>query len=71
MGEDQSYAYDYYNIPLGAGDDEISDKLTRGSEVEHAELKEAEYRCCHHTALYYKNEERDYIFLIGGVKTIT
>ncbi|KAK6896771.1 Guanine nucleotide-binding protein subunit beta 1 [Candida tropicalis] len=64
----QSYAYDYYNIPLGAGDDEISDKLTRGSEVEHAELKEAEYRCCHHTALYYKNEERDYIFLIGGVK---
>lgn len=64
----QTYAYDYYNIPLGGGDDEISDKLTRGSEVEHPELKEAEYRCCHHTALYYKNEERDYIFLLGGVK---
>lgn len=30
-------------------------------------LVEAELRACHHTALYYKNEDRDYLFFAGGI----
>ncbi|KAL6451559.1 TIM10 Mitochondrial import inner membrane translocase subunit TIM10 [Candida maltosa Xu316] len=63
-----TYAYDHYNIPINTDDDEVANMLTKGNEIKNPELKEAEFRCCHHTALHYRNEERDYVFIIGGVK---
>lgn len=64
-----TYAYDYFNIPLEPGADDDGSLYTKENMVPHPELKEAELRCCHHTCVYYQNEERDYLFFLGGVKS--
>lgn len=64
-----TYAYDYFNIPLEPGADDDGSLYTKENMVASPELKEAELRCCHHTCVYYQNEERDYLFFLGGVKS--
>lgn len=64
-----TYAYDYFNIPLEPGADDDGSLYTKENMVPNPELKEAELRCCHHTCVYYQNEERDYLFFLGGVKS--
>ncbi|KAG7666061.1 uncharacterized protein J8A68_000491 [[Candida] subhashii] len=63
-----TYAYDYFNIPLAPDEDDDASRYTKENLVENPELKEAELRSCHHSALYYKNEERDYLFFLGGLR---
>ncbi|EGW35437.1 uncharacterized protein SPAPADRAFT_48431 [Spathaspora passalidarum NRRL Y-27907] len=63
-----TYVYDYFNVPLDPNEDDDLNKYTPQTEVETPELKPAELRGCHHTAMYYKNEERDYLFFIGGLR---
>lgn len=63
-----TFAFDYYNISQKPDEDEEVKTLSPENQVAEPQLKEAELRCCHHTAVYYRNEERDYLFIIGGVK---
>ncbi|RLV96162.1 hypothetical protein JA1_000300 [Spathaspora sp. JA1] len=63
-----TFVYDSFNIPLEGDEDDDLDKYKPEYEVEQPELKEAELRSCHHTVMYYKNEERDYLFFIGGLR---
>ncbi|KAI5955105.1 hypothetical protein KGF54_001666 [Candida jiufengensis] len=63
-----TYTYDYFNKPIKPGEDEDATEFTMDNVVADPELKEAELRCCHHTCLYYQNEERGYLFFVGGVK---
>ncbi|KAK6464244.1 hypothetical protein DFJ63DRAFT_311542 [Scheffersomyces coipomensis] len=62
-----TYAFDYYDIPLNSPyDDDDGSKYTKENELEESIFNEAELRACHHTALYYQNEECDYLFFMGG-----
>ena len=65
-----TFAFDYYNISQKPDEDEEVKTLSPENQVAEPQLKEAELRCCHHTAVYYRNEERDYLFIIGGVKIV-
>ncbi|CAK7894361.1 hypothetical protein CAAN1_02S02322 [[Candida] anglica] len=61
-----TYAYDYFDSPLKPWEDENILNLTPEKIEQDADLVEAELRSCHHQTLYFKNEERDYLFFIGG-----
>lgn len=63
-----TYLYDYFNVPLEAGGDDDGASYSKENELDEPALIEAELRACHHTALYYRNEERDYLFFMGGFR---
>ncbi|CCE79999.1 Piso0_003095 [Millerozyma farinosa CBS 7064] len=52
-----AHKYDAKKEDFGGPGDEANE----GSPIFEAEL-----RACHHTALYYKSEERNYLFFMGG-----
>lgn len=62
----QSYAYDYYNEPKQPFEDEQCDKLTLEAASNDAPLVEAELRACHHHALLYEQDNREYVLFVGG-----
>lgn len=62
-----TYAYNYFDYPLQPHEDEDISKLTQENAKAESELVEAELRSCHHHALYYQNEGRDYLFFLGGL----
>ncbi|KAL7667087.1 Uncharacterized protein ABC855_g749 [[Candida] zeylanoides] len=62
-----TYLYDYFQAPHQPWQDEDIASLGRDHVCADASLIEAELRSCHHHALYYKNEERDYLFFVGGL----
>lgn len=62
-----TYTYDYFNSPLQPYEDDDISKLTQENAKADTELIEAELRSCHHHALYYQNEGRDYLFFMGGL----
>lgn len=61
-----TYTRDYFNTPLAPDADDDLEYYTRHNLVRDPQLVEAELRACHHTALYYQNEEHDYLFFMGG-----
>ncbi|KAK6454947.1 uncharacterized protein RJT20DRAFT_795 [Scheffersomyces xylosifermentans] len=63
-----TYLFDYFNYPLGPGEDDDGARYAKEYEVDDPVLVEAELRACHHTCLYYRNEERDYLFFLGGFR---
>lgn len=62
-----TYLYNYFQAPHQPWQDEDIASLGRDHVCADALLIEAELRLCHHHALYYKNEERDYLFFVGGL----
>ncbi|ODV80608.1 uncharacterized protein CANTADRAFT_33138, partial [Suhomyces tanzawaensis NRRL Y-17324] len=63
-----TYCYDYYEYPIKPYEDDDNSRFFKGGEVDDPKLIEAELRSCHHTALYYRNEGRDYLFFMGGFR---
>ncbi|KAK6200158.1 uncharacterized protein RJT21DRAFT_121050 [Scheffersomyces amazonensis] len=61
-----TYSFDYFDIPIKPYEDDDGSKLNKENELDDAIFMEAEFRACHHRALYYQNEECDYLFFIGG-----
>ncbi|EDK46027.1 hypothetical protein LELG_04207 [Lodderomyces elongisporus NRRL YB-4239] len=62
-----TYTFDYFQKPLLPGEDDDATYYTKENTVDKPHLMEAEFRSCHHTCLYYQNEEHDYLFFIGGI----
>ncbi|KAF3987134.1 hypothetical protein FT663_01636 [Candidozyma haemuli var. vulneris] len=62
----QSYAYDYYNLPKQPFEDEQCEKLTLENTSSNPPLVDAELRACHHHALLYEQDSREYVLFVGG-----
>lgn len=62
-----TYVHEYFNAAIQPFEDDDSSFFEKEKEIQDPKLIEAELRSCHHTALYYKNEERDYLFFVGGL----
>lgn len=62
----QSYAYDYYGEPKQPYEDEVTEKLTLEAASCDAPLVEAELRACHHHALLYEQDNKEYVLFVGG-----
>lgn len=58
-----TYVHKYFDSPLGS----VPRNIGREAMDFMPPIVEAKLRACHHTALYYKNEERDYLFFVGGI----
>lgn len=61
-----TYSHDYFNAPKQPFEDDDSSLFTKERETSDCPLVEAELRACHHTMLYYKWEDRGYLFFLGG-----
>mmetsp|Transcript_4489 Transcript_4489/g.4956 ORF Transcript_4489/g.4956 Transcript_4489/m.4956 type:complete len:1048 (-) Transcript_4489:607-3750(-) len=61
-----TYVHDYFNSHKQPYEDDDASIFVKENEVASPKLIEAELRACHHSALYYKNDEKDYLFFIGG-----
>lgn len=61
-----TYVYDYFNSHKQPYEDDDASIFVKENEVANPKLVEAELRACHHSALYYKNDEKDYLFFVGG-----
>lgn len=61
-----TYCHDYFNVPKQPFEDDDSSMFTKEKEANDSPLMEAELRACHHTMLYYKWEDRGYLFFLGG-----
>lgn len=61
-----TYTRDYFETPLAPDADDDLEYYTRQNLVREPQLVEAELRACHHSTLYYRNEEHDYLFFLGG-----
>lgn len=62
----QTYAFDYYELPKKPYEDEKTELLTLERQVENPKLVEAELRCCHHQALLFAEDGREYVAFVGG-----
>lgn len=62
----QTYAFDYYNIAKTPAEDEDIDSLTLDAQVRVPPFVEAELRCCHHQALVFREDDREYVTFLGG-----
>lgn len=62
----QTYAFDYYDLPKQPYEDENTELLTLERQVENPKLVEAELRCCHHQALLFLEDGREYVAFLGG-----
>lgn len=61
-----TFAFDYYDLPKKPWEDELTDKLLLETQVEDPALVEAELRCCHHKAMQYTVDGKDYLIFVGG-----
>lgn len=61
-----TYVHDYFNSPKQPYQDDDASIFVKENEDPNPKLIEAELRACHHSALYYKNDEKDYLFFMGG-----
>lgn len=61
-----TYVYDYYDSHKQPYEDDDSSIFVKENEVSDPKLVDAELRSCHHTALYYKDGGKDYVFFLGG-----
>lgn len=61
-----TYAFDYYDLPKQPYDDEKTELLTLEAQVDNPKLVDAELRCCHHQALIYREDGREYVMFLGG-----
>lgn len=57
-----TYVHEYFSA-----DEDSPIPKCKETENPFPPLIEAELRACHHTALYYKNEDRDYLIFVGGI----
>lgn len=62
----QSYAYDYHGVPKQPFEDEQTDLLTLEEASIKPPLVEAELRACHHHALLYEQDKKEYVLFVGG-----
>lgn len=62
----QSFAFDYYNEPKQPFEDEVCEKLSLERASKNAPLVEAELRACHHHALLYEQDSKEYVLFVGG-----
>lgn len=62
-----TYAFDYFERPKQPYEDEECSALTLEAQVENPMVSESELRACHHHALLYKEDDREYIFFLGGL----
>ncbi|CUM55441.1 unnamed protein product [Debaryomyces tyrocola] len=61
-----TYVHDYFNSPKQPYEDDDASIFVKENEDPNPKIIEAELRACHHSALYYKNDEKDYLFFMGG-----
>lgn len=61
-----TYAYDYYEKPKLPTEDEDVELLKYELQVANAELREAEFRCCHHRATTYSEDGKTNVIFCGG-----
>lgn len=61
-----TYAFDYYERPKQPFEDEDTAALSFDAQVDDPQLVEAELRSCHHHALLYREDDREYVFFLGG-----
>lgn len=61
-----TYVHDYFNSPKQPYEDDDASLFVKENEDPNPKIIEAELRACHHSALYYKNDEKDYLFFMGG-----
>ncbi|CUM62979.1 uncharacterized protein PRCAT00000540001 [Priceomyces carsonii] len=61
-----TYAYDYFDSHIDPYEDEDLSLLEKQEEVKDPKLADAELRACYHTSMYYKNDQKHYVFFFGG-----
>lgn len=59
-------AYDYFEKPIQPFEDEILTEEDFKHMKDDCKLIEAELRACHHTGVYYHNEESEFLIFAGG-----
>lgn len=62
-----TFCYDYFENKLDPDQDDDVANFTKEKLVSDAKMVEAELRSCHHTVLYHKSYEQDYLLFLGGL----
>lgn len=64
----ETYCYDYFDRPVDPDMDDERSELRRENMIDPPKFVTAELRSCHHTALYYRSYDQDYLIFIGGFR---
>lgn len=62
----ETLVFDYFNAPLQPYEDQDPLAFDFDKADPNPKLIPAELRSCHHTMLYYQNEENEYLFFVAG-----
>lgn len=62
----QTYMFNYFDNHIQPYEDDDGTSFSCDREVADPKLVEAELRACHHSSLFYQNEENDYLIFLGG-----
>lgn len=61
-----TFGYDYFGFEKNPDEDDDASKFSKDCELAEATMVEAELRACHHQAIYFKNDERHYLYFVCG-----